>query len=236
MIFALCDDDLFWCELAQDCIRDFCDKQSVDNTCIVFQNRQELTQYEGKIPDILFMDIELEGENGIRLIEQLDNRWKHCQVVYLTNYLFYATEVYSTRHIYYVLKEQFQEKLPEVYEKALHEISQREQQLIFTLIGGDTLVLHPKEILYMERDKRITEIVTFQQTYKIKDKIDQLASRLPSPDFAKCHNSILIYFPSMEKLNRGNILMKNGMELPISRNYRKSFSNAFFQWAQTQIL
>ena len=55
---------------------------------------------EGDPLEAIFMDVDLGEENGIVLAGKINKRWKNCQIIYLTNYLSYATETYHTEHTF----------------------------------------------------------------------------------------------------------------------------------------
>lgn len=190
----------------------------------------------GAALDLLFLDIELGEENGIAIARRVNEKWKHCQIVYLTNFLFYATEVYQTEHMFFVLKEQFERRLEEIFQKFFHQTRQKERSLIFSVIGGSRLCLAPDEILYLERLRRVTRVVTVWGDYAIWDKIDVLEQKLPKPDFLKCHSSYIVYLPAIREQRKSEFLMKNGDQIAISRSYLKKVKEGFLKWALTQMM
>ena len=58
----------------------------------------QAVQAEGYHPRVAVLDIVLGGANGITLAENLNRILPDCSVIYLTAYLQYAPEVYTTRH------------------------------------------------------------------------------------------------------------------------------------------
>ena len=64
----------------------------------------------GKIPDIVFMDIEFGEANGIELARELfpDGR---TQIVFITNYIDYCSDVYEAKHAYFIRKPVTRERL-----------------------------------------------------------------------------------------------------------------------------
>lgn len=240
IIAGICDDSIEWCREAAQIIQKYSVQAAIDIETICFKSEEKLLSYEGEPLEILFMDIELtekdsKGENGINTAEKVNKRWKNCQVVYLTNYLYYATEIYTTRHTYYVLKEQFRTKIGEVFQKVLHELQQNEKKLIFSVIGGKEVALAPNEIIYFERRRRTTIIQTVWGSYEIWDKLEPIMQKLPELDFVRCHNSYIVYLPAVREIQKGSFVMDNSMEVMISRSYSKSAQKAFMKWAQTQI-
>ena len=138
---------------------------------------------EGDPLEAIFMDVDLGEENGIVLAGKINKRWKNCQIIYLTNYLSYATETYHTEHTFFVLKEQFQDRIGEVFGKILHTIEQKSERLAFSVIGGKEVILAPEDILYFERSGRVTKMVTVWGNYEIWDKLKDVMTKIVRSGF-----------------------------------------------------
>ncbi len=237
MVIGICDDDKTWRRRAKRLLENWFENAGKEAEILCFSQGRELLEYKGGAAlDLLFLDIELGEENGIAIARRVNEKWKHCQIVYLTNFLFYATEVYQTEHMFFVLKEQFERRLEEIFQKFFHQTRQKERSLIFSVIGGSRLCLAPDEILYLERLRRVTRVVTVWGDYAIWDKIDVLEQKLPKPDFLKCHSSYIVYLPAIREQRKSEFLMKNGDQIAISRSYLKKVKEGFLKWALTQMM
>lgn len=234
MNIGICDDDGNWLLRAERIIREFADRRNFSVTVECFCDKKELLDFDERALDVLFMDIELDEDNGIELVKEVNRLWKNCQIVYLTNYLFYAVDIYQTEHIYFVLKEQFEQRVEEVFEKIGHELEQADKKLLYSVIGRKQVLLAPQDILYFERVRRVTMIETKSGTYEIWDKLDQIIEGLPALDFVRCHISYIVYLPAVLEVETNAFLMKNGTRIPISRGYAKAVKQAFMEWALTQ--
>lgn len=240
MRIGICDDEILWCKKASQIIEDHGKEHRLHIELMEFTSKAELDKYSGEPLDVLFVDIELggeeqTGENGIDLAYQINRRWEKCQIVYLTNYLFYATEIYRTMHVFFVLKEQFESRVGDIFQKILHNLEQKKHRLIFNEIGGNTLVLAPEEIMYFERNGRVTEIVTSHGRYEVWDKLDEVMKRLSKIDFIRCHNSYIVYLPAVRELTKKEFILNDDTEILISRSHAKDVKNAFMQWAVMQM-
>lgn len=191
MIIGICDDDRSWRAEAARILREYGSRRGLTFEMIFFENVQMLERHNGPPPEVLFMDIELQKEDpyqdvslksGIDAARMANQLWPDCQVVYLTNYLYYATEVYLTNHVFFVLKEQFPNRVEDVFAKIFHEQSQKRRKLVFSTSSRLTISLVPEQILYFERDRRITRIVTKnpEKVHVIHDKMDQVMQKLPA--------------------------------------------------------
>ena len=70
-------------------------------------------------PHIVFMDIELQGSSGIQTAKNITSLLPDCQIIYITNYVDYASQVYESSHIYFILKSQTDTYLPKALQKAI---------------------------------------------------------------------------------------------------------------------
>jgi len=231
MTMAICDDEKEWREKAGKILRQRAAIAAIEMEIIYFRGREELLNYKGAPIDTIFMDVDLDDGSGIQTAEEVNKKWPECQIVFLTNYLYYATEVYSARHAFFVLKEQFAKRLPEVLVKIRHESEQQGSKLIFNLIGKTTLNLRPADIYYFERVGRVTKIVTVWGSYEIWDKLTDIMEGLSDIDFARCHNSYIVYLPAVRALEQNDFVMYNGDRIQISRKYASLVKKEFMNWA-----
>lgn len=235
MVAAICDDDIVWVKQEEEILRAYAQKTFLELQIEIFSSREELLLHEDTPIDIIFMDIELGQDSGIMTAKEVNEKWKNCQIVYVTNYLFYATDVYNTEHSFFVLKDQFADRIADIFQKILHVWHQRADRLIFSVIGKTDIILCPGDIYYFERDKRVTNIVTVWGVYTVWDKLDDIMDRLSPIDFARCHNSYIVYFPAVREIRKNAFILNNEQKIVISRSYMKSVREQFMKWAVTQI-
>lgn len=236
MIIAVCDDDKVWLEEAKGVIERYADQSLLEVEILCFSDGEQLLAYTGEDIEVLFLDIELGKENGIQLGKRVNRRWEQCQIVYLTNYLYYATDVYLTAHVFFVLKEQYQEKIKLIFTKIFHNIQQRKKMLVFTEVGGNQLVVAPEEVLYFEHKVRTTWLYTTAGNYEITGKIIDIVKKLPKIDFSRCHNSYIVYLPSVREVKKEGFVLRNDTVIFFSKRYKKKAKADFLRWALTQMI
>lgn len=236
MIIGICDDDKVWHRQAKHILQEYMRETEQELEFIHFFTGKEVMEYEGLPVDVMFMDIELGEANGIDVVQMINQKWETCQIVYLTNYLSYALDVYHTEHSFYVLKEQFSKRIGMVFEKIRKNREQGRKQLVFSVMGNaKNVILAPEEILYFERTGRVTRLETVWGKYTLHEKLDLIMAWLPENDFIRCHNSYIVYLPAVKEFSKGTFRMKNGYEIVISRSYLKSVKTAFTKWSLAQL-
>lgn len=70
-------------------------------------------------PHIALLDICMPEQDGISLARDLKEYAPSCQIIFLSSYLSYTTEVYEVEHIYFILKSQLQQRIGAALHRAL---------------------------------------------------------------------------------------------------------------------
>ena len=160
--------------------------------------------------NIVFMDIVLgdKATSGIELIHKVNFLNPACQVIYISQYLEFAADVYDTQHVYFLNKD----RISELFGKALHAALKNISQTI--------------NILYMERNLRETTIVTRTEEFKISEKIDLLLQRLPSY-FVSCHRSYAVNLRLVSSIHQYAVAFPNGKSIPVGRTHYADVKKSF---------
>ena len=87
----------------------------------------------------------------------------------MTNYLHYATEIYNTEHIWFVVKKQFRDKIGEIINRILHDLENKTVHLVLKTVNNEIISVIPSDICYLEREKRGTRVVTVWDEYHVKN-------------------------------------------------------------------
>ena len=147
-------------------------------------------------------------------------------------YLQYSVDVYQTDHVWFVVKSQFKRRLPEIFEKLERIEEAKRSQLVVTLKDGSVLNLPSKDILVLERRKRITFITTTAATYETPEKLADICKKLPEAPFAYSHNSYVVNMAQIAQIHTDEVVFKSGQTAPVSRRYAKRFRDRYFDWAE----
>lgn len=245
MIVGICDEDKAWYCQAKQIIEEYALDKKINIDFIILDMKNDLQNYKGSPIDVLFINIEFKSDySGTNLTEIIDSiqiaswinkRWKNCQIVYLTNYVYYATDVCQREYVHFVLKEHFKNHIPEIMNNLLYYMEPMRNKIVFSTVGGNILSIAPKDIIYFERNKRVTNVVTVWGEYEIWDKISTLCERLSHMNFVRCHNSYIVSLSSIREFKKDLLIMDNSVEISVSRTYRKKVIEAFTNWVNSQV-
>ena len=178
-------------------------------------------------PQIAVLDIRMAGIDGIKLAARINEALPHCAVIFLTAFLEYATDVYNTRHVYFILKGELEQRIEGALKKALEQMDSEQ----FILISSSAL--HKKipidDILYMERNLHKTTLQTKSGQELVYTAPADLLKSVPEGTFIRCHQSYWANYRHITAMEKNEFIMTDGAHIPISRTFRDSAKNAFFR-------
>lgn len=235
---ALLDDNEAWLQKEEGILRAQGPQYDVDPEIHVFTDGPDLLASHIGAPDVLFSDIEIgDADNGIRFSQQIHKRWPACQVVFVTNHLRYALDVYVTEHLWFVLKDQFEQRLPEITQKLLQQIDEREAVVVLTTTSHEIVSVPCSDVLYLERNGRITNVyVAGGTSYLVSDRVVTLLEKLPKKSFARSHGSFAVNLSHVRGIYADTIRTTEGCEIPLSRRFSRPFRDAYLEWADEHVV
>ena len=177
------------------------------------------------VPDILFLDIEMTGLNGMEAARELRKNHKETILIFVTAFPDFVFQGYEVQAFHYILKPYKEEKIKEVFEKAVRESDMKKEQyyLIEQKSGIRRLLL--KDIIYLKSEGRNIEAVTKEETIRFGGKLSEMEEKLPSY-FQRIHNRYLVNLNFVLKLESGSVLCDAG-QLPVSRAYKLDTAVSF---------
>ena len=159
----------------------------------------------GKRFDIVFLDIQMEGMNGIEAARSLREKNANLGVedtvlVFITGikeYVFDALDLYAFQ---YLLKPIDEGKFAEVLERAVREAARKKERRVL-FIKSRNLTLDQSDILYIESRAKKVEIHTAgaAQAIEIYAAMDELEGQL-GENFYRCHRAYIVNMDCCDKV------------------------------------
>ena len=231
---AICDDDYKQSQKTEKLILEKAERFSPETE--LFSDGTELikaVKNGGYTPDLAVLDIHMPGNSGIEVAKMLNLLIPECSIIFLTSFLGYATEVYETRHNYFILKSELEERIDAALTKVLAD---RAQELRIRFREGRTVqTVTAPEVLYLERILKKTAIVLFSgKKHFTAAKAEELLNDVPPGRFVRCHQSFWVNVEKIAGMKTESFSLVNGEEIPISRSRKKEAKEAFFAQLERQ--
>ena len=178
-----------------------------------------LANHPGEI-DLLFLDVEMKGLNGMETAEKIRTFDEQILIVFVTGYSDYVFDGYLVGALDYLMKPVTEEKLRQLIGRIRARYAQEESHT-FTLKNMDgTWRFRLCDILFFYSDRRKVMLVTAKGEYSFYARLDEIEHQL-SPYFVRIHQRYLINPSHVDYLGSESVTI-NGRELPCSRRYRET--------------
>jgi len=182
--------------------------------------------------DLLFLDIEMPGLNGLGLLKNYPYQPKPM-VIFITAYRKYALEGYELDVLDYLIKPVPFERFLKAANKALeyHGLRQKETGplapspgYIFVQSEYKLTKILLQDILYIEGLGNYIKIHLDSTSRPILSKLSMKAigDKLPADKFIRVHKSFVISIDKITAAQNDNITLRE-VEIPLSRSYREVF-------------
>jgi DNA-binding LytR/AlgR family response regulator len=181
---------------------------------------------ESKIFDILLLDIEMRGQNGVELAKEIRKSDEKIIIVFITGFMDYMSEGYDVSALHYLIKPVKGDKLFEVLGKAKKNLSQKNRSLVVTL-DGETHRIPLYKINYLEVWHNYTTIHADVE-YTVKKTLGELEKELDDY-FFRAGRSHIVNLKYIQKSTRKEIHLTNGAVIPLSRGLYEMLNRAMIE-------
>lgn len=225
---AICDDENLVCSQIESILLEFSKDKSLKINVEVFYSGEKLCTFlsEGNYFDLLFLDIELQTTNGVKVGKIIRNELKNesLHIIYISGKDSYAMELFDIRPLNFLIKPLQVYKVEEVVNRALLLVNMGNH--IFEYKKGSCIYKTPiKDILYFESKGKKVTMYTSNETREFYHKLVDIIDLLGENDFILIHRSFYVNISHVIEYQYDNIKMINNIALPISQQHRKYVRN-----------
>lgn len=231
---GICDDE----NLVRQHIKDLCDgfftEHSLPYVCIEFASGEEFLDYGDDPIDLLFLDVELGGMNGMevkKIIEQKENVWR---IIFVTNYQDVVWEAFGVRTLTFLRKPVNAPELEYWLDIALREM-QKNSSYGFPIDKGMSYV-KLEDIYYFEAAGNYTYLYTKDGKLLVCENLKACQDKMSGTPILRIHKSYLINMQNVKKWESEQVLLMNDARFTLGRLYKKEARNTYLEfvkdWAQ----
>lgn len=226
---AVCDDEKIFRSDLKRIIGTELELCGIDYHIEEFSSGEELLSgVERSECQILFLDIEMKGMDGVAAARKLRENNRQMEIIFVTSYADFVFQGYEVRALNYILKPYEPEKIAAVLHVALEELDVEAEKYYVIEQKSGSIRLPLSSVKYFASDRRTVHAVTTGEEYTFYEKLSDLETRLPEA-FVRIHNRYLVHMKYLEAI-RQNTAVVAGEELPVSRSCKSDLSIAFAKY------
>lgn len=227
---AICDGETLETSNIEKMLEDLATKVATKINIDVFYDGSTLVDYinRGKRYDLIYLDIEMEKQNGVdaaRIIRKLD---RNVLIIYVTSHESFAKEVFEVSAFRFITKPIDLQIFERYFIDAKKEIlgNPKYFQYQYNKVSYRVPV---SDIMYFQSDKRVTYIVKKTGSEKCYEKLNNIEKRLLESDifFYRTHQSFLINPKFVSVYSYDSMELLDGTTLTVSENRRKKVNELF---------
>ena len=202
-------------------------------------------------PDLVLLDIQMPELGGFEVLESLDPQ-SSPYIIFVTAYDQYAVRAFEVHAFDYLLKPFDRERFDVAWHRVKNQIKldqggERERHILALLEelksgphhlerlviknGGRVFFLNVQDVYCIESEGNYVRVYDNQKGYLLRETISSLEEQLDPRQFRRIHRSAIVKIDRIKEMQpwfhgEYRIIMENGKELTLSRNYRANFQGA----------
>ena len=218
MRIGICDDE----KNIRDLISSKIKKVYPEVEIILFQSGEEVLLSDDDI-DILFLDIQMQGRNGIEIAKELRKNNSKIILIFVTAVKEYVFEAFDVCAFNYIVKPFDDVRFINVLSRAVNEfnsfrLDEVENKYVMINNRGTHTKVKLDDIIYAEVFNRKVVIHKKDEEIEYYGKMADL-EKVTGEDFFRTHRAYLINFKYVEKYDATTVYMEKGDVLMSKQNY-----------------
>lgn len=187
---------------------------------------------KGSSYDLLFLDIEMPGLDGLSLAKKIRSASPEALIVFISNKEELVFQSFEVRPFRFLRKNHFEEELPRFLADLKKELEKHKKRSVIFETGGEMITIPIADILYVEAMRKECVIHTTTGEIPVKYKLSAVADNLVSHGFVQSHRSFLINCHYIYSISRDGIALDNGENIPVGRTHLEHVKLEFQQYIQ----
>lgn len=234
---AIVEDEQIHIDLLSDYLRTWSSQKGQSVSIQEFPSAEAFlfTWEDRKDFDVLFVDIQMAGMNGMEMAKKVRQRDENIAIVFTTGIADYMETGYEVEALHYLLKPISLEKIGQCMDKVLRRSKKQECALVHS---KDEIVRIPVDkITYIEARGHGTVMEVYgspdigeKTPIEISESISEMEKMLEMYGFARCHRSYLCRIGSIRRIGKTEITLDSGSVIPVSRRLYAEVNRAFIKY------
>lgn len=226
--FAICDDEpLMLREISDRLANCLEEKQITDYSVSCFSDGSALLESGGF--DLILLDIQMEGPNGMETAEMLRRRGERGLLIFVTVLREWVFDAFAVEAFDYLTKPLDSGRFRRTIDRALRALERRAAKAVVIQRGGSREVIPLAEIVYCEVQGR--KVYLHKSDGSVVDYYDRLEEleRRVDRRFFRCHRSYLANLDYVRGSRDGQVILPRGQAIPVSRLRQRELTQALLR-------
>lgn len=169
--------------------------------------------------DIIFLDIEMPGMDGISICKNIREVSPDALVVFISNKEELVFQTFEVQPFRFIRKSEYNKQLPALVSSIVSQLNTLNSHMMRILepSSGDLYSFDVNKVLYVEAQRKNCRVVTTTGDLIINCKLMEITEKLTDFAFLKPHRSYLVNCQYIFYIGKTSLSLTNKEDIPISR-------------------
>ena len=228
MKILICDDEQLYLDNLKTHVQEYMENRGIDIILDTYTDPSAVMNHDC-VYDLAFLDIQMEGIDGITLARELKRRNGKLALFFITNYEEYQDDAMDLQAFRFFEKPFDVRRLYAGLDKAMEYIDGAYVDVFLYTDGGQQRVL-VDDILYITRANRKVVMVTTNGALTTKESFDEWCGKLPPLFFYAVHKSFLVNLHYINRYSYRELTLNDGTKIPIAPRRQSAFHKYWFEY------
>lgn len=235
MNILICDDDKICVERMKEYVQDFFRDRKIADYKIYEYYSGEAAARESDIIDIAFLDVEMDGINGIEVSKILRKNNKDIVVFIITSYMGYLDDAMDEGVFRYINKPIEKIIIFRGLQKAVDLCYKKQSRKIVIESANANVIIEQDSILYIESLLRKRHIYTESGEYISTESLTYWRNILGKETFCHVNKSTIINIKKVKEFSNTYVKLENVEgTIDIARDRRNEFKQKLLMYLAGQ--
>lgn len=225
MRIAVVEDEREYREQLEEFVRQYAEERHADIQVAPFESGESLCDQYRPVYDIILLDIEMPGMNGMDAAERIRQADRDVVIVFITQMAQYAIRGYSVGALDFVLKPITYSTFAMKLDRAIERVKKRSGGQIWLQLPDGAKKLDISRIYYVEVQNHMLHYHTEEGEYVLRGTMVSAEKELARFGFMRCNYWYLVNLYHVTRVKKDMVTV-GGRELEISRRNKTAFMSA----------
>lgn len=229
----ICDDNERDCRYLEQLLKNLLEKEHIQYVIDICGDKNSVLDRILKY-DFLFLDIELQDENGIDIGICARKKHPDIHIILTSSFKKYLEAGYKTGANRYFIKP----INPTLFETEMKELFTQDYDSELSFYDPEVIDMRIpyRDIMYIEYMDRTSFIhLNNNKIIKCKYKKYEWTDKLKNLPFGQSYKSFIVNYKYVAELVKRDILLITDEKVPISKHYREDFENGYVQYIRRSL-
>ena len=232
---AVCDDERAALSVLSGALVNAFRQHDVEATVKMFVTARDLVRRMKECTfDLLFLDIEMPGMDGLSLARQLRREGNLIDIIFISNREDLVFDALRCNPKGFIRKSRFIQDVTSVIDAYFAARQDTKSKVLLVQTRGQVLYIPIDKLTYIEGSGKVqlAHVVGRSEPLELRKLMQQLEEDLKPYGFLRIHKGFLVNYRFIRRISDKEVLLTNDEVLPISRRKEQDIRDAYLELMQ----